>query len=243
MSLRKAVEKLRDDFFSDMEGADMPEFATYEACYKRLSAALEEDKNATRSLDALARTTDDALSRALSHAAQEQIDDNLIGDSPVYGIPLATEPQSIEPVSQEEIARRAVASQIQVEIDTPVGTRKEFIDRPELAVHPNKHDAGKYEPSLVYPTFIKAIAEVRRFGIEKYGDSENWRGVEMQRYLDAALRHIHAYAEGEELDEQSELPHLAHAACDLMFMLEYELNKTRISNRTYRRGLTKSIDK
>lgn len=35
-------------------------------------------------------------------------------------------------------------------------------------------------------------------------------------------RHLIAYQEGEELDEESGLPHLWHAACNMAFILEME---------------------
>lgn len=77
-----------------------------------------------------------------------------------------------------------------------------------------KRDGGKPEPSLVPPAAILAMARVRRYGIDKYGEAESWRDVEPHRWIDAALRHIYAYIDGEETDE-SGLPHMWHALTSL----------------------------
>lgn len=88
-----------------------------------------------------------------------------------------------------------------------------------------KADKGKLELSLVNPELVKAVAEVRMYGTEKYGDSENWRKVEPKRYVDALYRHLLAYIEGNEADEESGLSHLAHMACNLSFLLDKEYLK------------------
>ena len=88
-----------------------------------------------------------------------------------------------------------------------------------------KADKGKLELSLVNPELVKAVAEVRMYGTEKYGDSENWRKVKPKRYVDALYRHLLAYIEGNEVDEESGLSHLAHMACNISFLLDKEYLK------------------
>lgn len=88
-----------------------------------------------------------------------------------------------------------------------------------------KADKGKLELSLVNPELVKAVAEVRMYGTEKYGDSENWRKVKPKRYVDALYRHLLAYIEGNEVDEESGLSHLAHMACNISFLLDEEYLK------------------
>lgn len=88
-----------------------------------------------------------------------------------------------------------------------------------------KADKGKLELSLVNTQLVKAVAEVRMYGTEKYGNSENWRKVEPKRYVDALYRHLLAYIEGDEVDEESGLSHLAHMACNLSFLLDKEYLK------------------
>ena len=86
-----------------------------------------------------------------------------------------------------------------------------------------KADAGKLRLTLVPPEIIDAIARVRMYGNQKYGDPENWRQVEPERYRDAAFRHFLAYLDDPEgNDDESGLPHLWHLACNIAFLIEME---------------------
>ena len=86
-----------------------------------------------------------------------------------------------------------------------------------------KDDAGKARYDLVPPYALEVIAKVLDYGASKYG-AENWRKVENRRmrYFSAALRHLWAWRRGEHIDAESKLPHLAHAACCVLFLLEEE---------------------
>ena len=94
-----------------------------------------------------------------------------------------------------------------------------------------KADAGKPRLSLVPTEIINQIARVREYGINKYpnGGPNNWKKVELDRYRDAAYRHLLAYiADPKGVDEESGLPHLAHLACNVAFLCELEkLQKER----------------
>lgn len=88
-----------------------------------------------------------------------------------------------------------------------------------------KADAGKPRLSLVPTEIINQIARVREYGINKYpnGGPNNWKKVEIDRYRDAAYRHLLAYiADPKGVDKESGLPHLAHLACNVAFLCELE---------------------
>lgn len=86
-----------------------------------------------------------------------------------------------------------------------------------------KADSGKPQLTLVPRKMLPMIAEVREYGIKKYKDPENWRQVEVQRYRDAAFRHLLSYLDDPTgRDEESGLPHLAHLACNIAFLCELE---------------------
>ncbi|MFQ7110280.1 MAG: dATP/dGTP diphosphohydrolase domain-containing protein [Anaerovoracaceae bacterium] len=86
-----------------------------------------------------------------------------------------------------------------------------------------KADAGKPRLSLVPSEIIRDIARVREYGNDKYGDPENWKTVEPERYRDAAYRHLLAYVDDPAgVDEESGLPHLWHLACNVAFLCERE---------------------
>ena len=86
-----------------------------------------------------------------------------------------------------------------------------------------KADAGKLKITLVPRQIIREIAAVRMYGNQKYpeGGGDNWKKVEPQRYRDALMRHLLAYLDDpDSVDEESGLPHLSHAACNIAFLCE-----------------------
>ena len=84
-----------------------------------------------------------------------------------------------------------------------------------------KADAGKPRLSLVSPYLIEAVGTVRTYGTEKYGDSENWREVDPERYKDALMRHWVEYLKNpESRDAESGLLHIDHVACNVNFLVE-----------------------
>lgn len=87
-----------------------------------------------------------------------------------------------------------------------------------------KADAGKPRLTLVPRKIIWAIAAIREYGNRKYGDPENWRKVDIQRYRDATYRHFMAYLDDPKgTDAESGLPHLWHLACNIAFLVELEV--------------------
>jgi Domain of unknown function (DUF5664) len=91
-----------------------------------------------------------------------------------------------------------------------------------------KFDGGKLQFSLLPPKSIKETIRVLQYGAEKY-EVGNWKVVPnaKQRYFDAAMRHLWAYNEGEVLDPETGLSHLAHAICSIMFILELNLEEQK----------------
>lgn len=83
-----------------------------------------------------------------------------------------------------------------------------------------KADAGKPRLTLVPMQILWDIAEVREFGCIKYAP-DNWKTVEPERHFEAFLRHVVKAWDGDhmQIDPESGLLHLAHAACDLDFFL------------------------
>lgn len=85
-----------------------------------------------------------------------------------------------------------------------------------------KFDKEKPQLALLPRHPLCDITSVLMFGAEKYG-VYNWRkGMEWNRLASATMRHIMAWVDCEDKDPESGLPHLAHAACNLLFLLEYQ---------------------
>ncbi len=70
----------------------------------------------------------------------------------------------------------------------------------------------------------RAVVRVLAFGLKKYGVPHGWRHVEnaRDRYFSATLRHLVAWRDGQQNDVESGLPHLAHAAACVLFLLAPE---------------------
>jgi len=84
-----------------------------------------------------------------------------------------------------------------------------------------KADAGKWRFSLVPTQIIKDIAEVREYGVQKYGDSESWRQVDLYRYADALGRHFIEFLKDPlSKDDESGVEHFKHMACNMAFLCE-----------------------
>lgn len=87
-----------------------------------------------------------------------------------------------------------------------------------------KYDEHKNRLDLLSIPSLMATARVLTAGAEKYGD-RNWeKGIKYSRVFGALLRHLFKWWTGKEADEETGLPHIAHASCCLMFLLHYTLD-------------------
>ena len=94
-----------------------------------------------------------------------------------------------------------------------------------------KYDDGKARMSLVPHGAMEEVAKVLAFGANKYSPG-NWaKGIQYSRLLDAAERHVGAFNEGQDKDNESGLSHIAHATCCLLFLLWMEKNKPEMDDR------------
>lgn len=94
-----------------------------------------------------------------------------------------------------------------------------------------KFDQDKLPLHLLSTEAMNQTAAVLKFGAQKYAE-HNWRaGFAWSRPLAAAMRHITAFNAGEDKDPESGLSHLAHAACCIMFLLEFEKTHRELDDR------------
>jgi len=84
-----------------------------------------------------------------------------------------------------------------------------------------KDDKGKLRYDLEAQDARRGLVTILTFGANKYED-RNWeKGMLWGRVYAAAQRHLSAWWSGEELDAESGLPHLDHAACCIHFLQAY----------------------
>lgn len=86
-----------------------------------------------------------------------------------------------------------------------------------------KFDENKLDWSLVPWDSIEEILKVLEFGKNKYAA---WNfcangGLDHQRVLNAAFRHLIAYQKGEDIDPETGLSHISHLGCNVLFLLHF----------------------
>ena len=87
---------------------------------------------------------------------------------------------------------------------------------------PKKFDTDKPRYDLLPPKALGLLVDCLTYGAKKY-DDYNWRkdgGIDPNRLFAATQRHLFAWKDGEVMDKESGLPHLAHAATNLLMMLD-----------------------
>lgn len=85
-----------------------------------------------------------------------------------------------------------------------------------------RYNEGKAQIHMVPKELIEEVAKVLMFGATKYA-KDNWKkGLSYEGCYDSCMRHLLAFNSGEEFDKESNLPHLAHAACNIAFMLYFK---------------------
>jgi hypothetical protein len=96
-----------------------------------------------------------------------------------------------------------------------------------------RHDLGKPRISVLPGRAIEMVMQVGEFGAKKYGDHNYRGGMAVSKYLDAAYRHafVEFLFKGQDADPESGLPHLAHAAWNLLAALEQMTLKPELDNR------------
>ena len=94
-----------------------------------------------------------------------------------------------------------------------------------------KYDGEKVRLDLLPADPIIDIGKVLTYGAKKYSE-RNWeKGLAWSRCYGAALRHLLAWHKGETNDPETGLNHLAHAACEILFLLEFSRTHPELDDR------------
>lgn len=114
---------------------------------------------------------------------------------------------------------------------SPVENPKDIVGSTKLPLH-------------LWPTTASAMGCVALLnGALKYGRS-NWReiGVRASIYVDACQRHLSAWFEGEDSDEEG-VPHLASALACIAILVDCDASGKLIDDRQYPGGHRRLIDR
>jgi hypothetical protein len=104
-----------------------------------------------------------------------------------------------------------------------------------------KHDSEKVRLDLIPVLPHLAVARVLTHGARNYGEW-NWaQGLKYSRCIAACERHIAEFKAGGYADNETKEHILAHAICELMFLLHFELSgqgaAMKLDNRYYLTGM------
>ena len=84
-----------------------------------------------------------------------------------------------------------------------------------------RYNDNKPDLSLIPLCTLEDEARVWSYGAQKYA-KDNWKkGQAWSIPLASMLRHLAAWQNGEDVDKESLLPHLAHIACNLRMLTFY----------------------
>jgi hypothetical protein len=91
---------------------------------------------------------------------------------------------------------------------------------------------GKPEVSQLDPEFIIELSELLTISAKKYG-KYNWAlGQEFHTPYDSCMRHMFKFMSGENVDSESGLSHLLHAAANIMILYRsLKLDKKELDTR------------
>lgn len=98
-----------------------------------------------------------------------------------------------------------------------------------------KDDAFKPQLGLIPKAALDEEAAVFAFGSTKY-DVHNWRkGMPWSKMINAALRHLTSFNDGDDFDNESALHHLAHVRACCAFLIEWTTTHPELDDR-YKRS-------
>lgn len=116
-------------------------------------------------------------------------------------------------------------------LETPVEetTWGDVVDTYETGA--KRADGGKIRYDLMPIVAMRDTAQIWTFGAKKYGD-RNWeKGFNWSGPYASMMRHLQAWFAGENFDAESGMSHLAHAACNLQMLQQFEYTHPEGDNR------------
>lgn len=120
-------------------------------------------------------------------------------------------------------ARRPVRDEVPGSVGDAIARAAEQFDAAAVPVAGGglRFDTGKVPVELLPPDALEEVARVLEFGAKKYA-RRNWeKGMLWSRVIGPLLRHAFRWLRGEDNDPETGLNHMAHVACNALFLVAY----------------------
>lgn len=95
-----------------------------------------------------------------------------------------------------------------------------------------RHNKGKIPLHLLYPGALRHWAAASVFGVQKYSPHSWMKGFQHSALIGSLIRHITAIGGGEELDQDSGLPHVGFVMANAAILHWHQVKKAGIDDLT-----------
>jgi hypothetical protein len=130
-----------------------------------------------------------------------------------------------------EVSGCAATAVIHGRCYTHLGERISLIVPENESTSALRYDSAKPRFDLIPPDALEDLAKLYEFGARKYSE-RNWeKGMDWGKCLAALMRHAWAWASGQDLDPESGLHHMTHAAWNALALVSYSKRQIGKDNR------------
>lgn len=107
------------------------------------------------------------------------------------------------------------------------------IEQDPLATTGLRYNQDKPEMSMILEAdkAMAGLSKVLMYGRDKYSRGNWLGGLEHMGIVDCLMRHLTAYVSGENLDEESGLPHVDHVLANALFLSQMTKTRHDLDNR------------
>jgi hypothetical protein len=95
-----------------------------------------------------------------------------------------------------------------------------------------RYDSGKPRYDLIPGDALDDLAKLYDYGAQKYAE-RNWeKGMSWSRCFGSLMRHAWAFWRGEDIDPESGIHHMTHAAWNCIALVSYSKRKVGLDDRS-----------